>query len=77
MPDISYSWLLWRLGTRSSHFPLLSLFEHRAERGAAHKRLCERVGAEVQPNSEHFGTGKETSCSPIGQASSLYNFLGP
>ena len=31
---------------------LLSLFEHRAERDVAHERHCERVGAEVQTNSD-------------------------
>jgi hypothetical protein len=55
---------------------LLSLFEHRAGRDVAHERHCERVGAEVQPNSDNLGTAKEASASPIEQASSLYIFLG-
>jgi len=46
MPDISYSWLLWRLGIRSSHFILLFLlspFEHRTERDIALEQHCKSL----------------------------------
>jgi hypothetical protein len=49
---------------------LLSLFEHRAEHNVAHERHCERVEAEVQTNSDHFGTAKEASASLVERASS-------
>ena len=47
---------------------LLSLFEHRAEHDVAHEHYCERVGAEVQTNSDYLGTAKEASASLVERA---------
>ena len=44
---------------------LLSLIEHQAEHDIAHERHYKRGGADVQINSDHLGTAKEVSTSPV------------
>jgi len=54
MPDISYSWLLWRLGIRSSQFSFVRCL--RTGPLVAHGRHCRRVQTCVQANSIRLGS---------------------
>ncbi|MCH7728178.1 MAG: hypothetical protein IH991_17125 [Planctomycetes bacterium] len=54
MPDISYSWLLWRLGIRSSQFSFVRCL--RTGPFVAHGRHCRRVQTCVQTNSIRLGS---------------------